>query len=103
MGYITFRDESKWAQAKMKLSTCTNRVEYRVQQSKATARMEDCGVCRGSSESDECEEVAQPQCLQFDTDVTKLWRVYAWHCPMDGACQMASEGIIPLGVHYFQG
>ena len=77
LGYITFRNESKWAQAEMKLPTCTDRVKYREQQSKAAALMEDCGVCRGSSESDECEEVARPQCLHLDTDVTKLCHVYA--------------------------
>ena len=55
---------------------CTQRVENQEHESKAAALMEDCGVCRDSSESDEDNEVAQPQCLQLDRDVTKLWHVY---------------------------
>ena len=47
LGYITFRNESKWAQAELKLSTCTDRVRDWKQESKAAALMEDCGVCRG--------------------------------------------------------
>ena len=61
------------------MPTCTHRDEYRKQQSKAAALMEDCGVCRDSSESDEDNEVAQPQCLQLDRYVTKLWHVYVSH------------------------
>ena len=46
LGYFNFRDESKWTQAEIELPTCTDRVKYREQQSKAAALMEDCGVCR---------------------------------------------------------